>query len=95
MLWAPVVQAVTVARLGPRAPVRIEMFPEIMLMMLEGTKKGDTLRTLPVCSSVRTVSSMVPMPPIPEPTCTPTSAALASVISKPDWPRASSAAATP
>src|SRR6476619_8492740 len=37
MLWVAVVQAVTAAMLGPLAPVMIETWPAIMLMMVLGT----------------------------------------------------------
>ena len=58
------------AVLGPPNPYRIDRLPEIMLMMLAGTKKGDTRRG-PLFSSVACVSSIVLMPPIPEPMATP------------------------
>ena len=40
----PVVQAVTIAKFGPVIPYLIDRWPEIMLMMLAGTKNGEILR---------------------------------------------------
>src|SRR6266511_3260886 len=42
MAWLPVAQAVTTDELGPLAPNRIEITPEAILMMIIGTKKGET-----------------------------------------------------
>ena len=70
ILCVPVVHAVTTARLGPRKSYIIDNLPEIMLMMLDGTKNGDT-RPGPRSRHVEWVSSMVLMPPIPEPMATP------------------------
>ena len=52
-----------------------------MLIMLEGTKKGDTLRGPPF-SSVSYPFSMPGSPPIPEPMQAPIRSALASVTSR-------------
>jgi hypothetical protein len=41
MACVEVVHAVTVARFGPVSLNWIEMWPEIMLMMLPGTKNGE------------------------------------------------------
>ncbi|CSB57353.1 Uncharacterised protein [Vibrio cholerae] len=38
------VQAVEIAILGPRKPRMIDKLPAIMLTIVEGTKKGLTLR---------------------------------------------------
>ncbi|MNC84743.1 hypothetical protein D3C83_03090 [compost metagenome] len=45
--WVAVVQAVTIARLGPLNPYRMERLPEIILMMVPGTKNGEILRGPP------------------------------------------------
>ena len=42
MQCSPVVQAVTIARFGPWKPTWIDTCPEIMLMMLAGTKNGES-----------------------------------------------------
>ena len=89
-----VVQAVTVARFGPLAPVMMDTLPEIMLMIVEGTKKGEILRG-PPSARICAVFSMVVMPPIPAPTDTPMRSALASVTSRPASFIASIDAATP
>ena len=94
MAWVAVVQAVTTARFGPVMPRSMEMYPEIMLMMLAGTKNGDT-RLRPLVLRVTHCSSMVPMPPMPEPTRMPMRSRLASVTSMPESFRACLAAATP
>jgi hypothetical protein len=94
MAWAPVVQALTVARLGPVMPRSMEICPEIMLMIEDGTKKGETRRG-PLACSVRHSSSMVPMPPMPEPTQMPMRSRLSSVMVRPASCTACLAAATP
>ena len=48
---APVVQAVTVARLGPFRPYLIEMFPAASLTMRPVMKKGEMTRGLPPLST--------------------------------------------
>ena len=45
-----VVQAVTIARFGPVMPYMIDRWPEIMLMMLAGTKNGEIFRRGPASS---------------------------------------------
>src|SRR6266542_1598123 len=70
MAWLPVAQAVTTDELGPLAPNRIEITPEAILMMIIGTKKGET-RSIPRAFRMSYCSSRVPMPPMPEPTSTP------------------------
>ena len=42
-----VVHAVTTARFGPVMPYLIDTWPEIMLMMVPGTKNGEILRGPP------------------------------------------------
>ena len=44
MLCVLVVQAVTIPKFGPVSPFMIETCPEIMLMMLAGTKNGEMRR---------------------------------------------------
>jgi hypothetical protein len=44
MQCKPVVQAVTMARLGPVKPYLIDRWPEIMLMIEAGTKNGEMRR---------------------------------------------------
>src|SRR5712692_3420580 len=70
MAWLPVAQAVTTDELGPLAPNRMEITPEAILMMIIGTKKGET-RSIPRSFRMSYCSSRVPMPPMPEPTSTP------------------------
>ena len=64
--WAPVVQAVQVAELGPLAPVRIETQPEARLTMAAGMKNGLILRGPPF-RSASCSRSMVAKPPMPLP----------------------------
>ena len=92
--WVAVAQALTMARFGPLKPYITERSPEIMLMMLMGTKNGETRRG-PRSLMTRVVSSIVPMPPMPEPICTPMRSALASVTSSPESLIASMPAAMP
>ena len=44
MECVPVVQAVTIATLGPFKPKIMLKLPEIMLMMVPGIKNGEILR---------------------------------------------------
>ena len=44
MQCKPVVQAVTIARLGPVNPYLMDRWPEIMLMIDAGTKNGEMRR---------------------------------------------------
>ena len=82
MLCVPVVQAVTMAKLGPFMPYLIDRLPEIILMIEEGTKNGE-MRLAPFSLKRSAVFSMVPRPPIPAPMATPTRSAFSSVISMP------------
>ncbi len=70
MLCVPVVQAVTIAKFGPVMPYVIDRWPEIMLMIVAGTKNGETRRG-PASSIFEWFCSIVWTPPIPEPTATP------------------------
>jgi hypothetical protein len=67
MQCRPVVQAVTMARFGPRRPNLIDRSPEIMLMIEAGTKNGE-MRRGPRLSYSSLVSSIIGKPPMPEPT---------------------------
>ena len=99
--WVAVVQAVEVARFNPLIPWRIATCPAAIFTMAEGTKNGEILRG-PSLLSFTAVSSMVVIPPIPEPIITPirsgstccTGAACNSLI-KPACFKACAAAATP
>ncbi len=84
---ADAVHAVQVARLGPRAPKRIETWPAARLMMDAGMKNGEMRRGPPFISSMCS-RSMVWKPPIPEAMNTPTPSAIAGVT----FSRASSTA---
>ena len=44
MQCVEVVQAVTIARFGPLAPISIDSSPAIMLMMVPGMKNGEMRR---------------------------------------------------
>src|SRR5216117_603172 len=61
----------------------IDRFPEIMLIIVLGMKKGEILRGPPFSTSL-CVSSIIGSPPMPEPILTPMRAALASVTSRPE-----------
>ena len=41
MLWVPVAQADTSDKLGPLIPYFIDKFPDTILIILLGTKKGE------------------------------------------------------
>ena len=43
ILCVPVVHAVTIDKFGPLNPYLIDKLPEIILMMVAGTKNGDIL----------------------------------------------------
>src|SRR5262249_12512134 len=95
-LWLAVVQAVTTEKFGPLRPYMIERLPEIMLMMLDGTKNGDTrLGELLFSRMAAWAFSMLVRPPMPEPTATPMRAALASVTWMPESLKAWTEAAMP
>ena len=82
MEWVPVVQAVTIANVGPFRPSMIESWPEIMLMIEPGTKNGD-IRRGPRFVYSAWFSSISGRPPMPEPTIAPMRSAFASLISSP------------
>ena len=65
-----VVQALTTAIFGPLSPCMIDSWPEIMLMMVPGTKNGEILRGPPAINA-SCVVSINGRPPIPEPMQTP------------------------
>jgi hypothetical protein len=82
---APVVQAVTVERLGPWIPYLIEMFPAASLTMRPVMKNGEMTRGLfPPSTYLRIVSSMRGSPPMPEPTTTATRVRFSSVTGRPE-----------
>ncbi len=83
ILCVPVVQAVTIAKLGPFKPYLIDRLPEIILMIEEGTKKGE-IRLAPFSLKRSAVRSIVPKPPIPAPIATPIRSAFSSVTSIPE-----------
>ena len=64
--WAPLVQAVAVAELGPLAPLRIETQPEARLTITAGMKNG-LIRRGPPFSSSECSRSIVAKPPMPLP----------------------------
>ena len=94
ILCVPVVQAVTTAMFGPHRPNRIDRFPAIMLMIDPGTKNGETFRG-PDSFICRLVSSMVFIPPIPDPIATPALSLLIKETSRPASSKASTPAAIP
>ena len=67
---APVEQAVTTAWFGPFSPWRMDIWPEIRLMMLAGTKNG-LMRRGPRSFRMIAFSAMPSSPPMPEPIRTP------------------------
>jgi len=94
MQCVAVVQAVTMARLGPLKPNWIDRLPEIMLMIEPGMKNGETLRGPPSTSTL-CVSSISGRPPMPAPMLTPTRVGSASGVSNPASLTASIPAARP
>ena len=85
-------QAETMAKLGPRRPKCIEIWPEAILLIIMGIMKGETFfgpRSLRmVCCSSRVLR-----PPIPEPTRTPARSRSIEACSRPASLQASPAAA--
>ena len=70
------------AKFGPLRPYLIDIFPETIFMMEEGTKKGEILFG-PFSRKRSAVFSIVEMPPIPAPIATPILSALDSLTSSP------------
>ena len=70
------------AKLGPLRPYLIDILPETILMIEEGTKKGEILFG-PFSLKRSAVFSIVDRPPIPAPMATPILSALDSVTSSP------------
>jgi len=68
---APVEHAETCEKLAPRAPVRIESTPGIMLMMMSVTKYGLNPYRGPLARPLSCVASIVETPPRPAPKYTP------------------------
>ena len=75
-------QAVTIAKFGPFRPYLMDIFPETILIIAEGTKKGE-IRFGPFSRKRSAVFSIVDIPPIPAPIATPILSAFASVTSRP------------
>ena len=94
MQCVDVVQAVTMARLGPLAPMSIDSSPAIMLMMVPGMKNGEMRRGPFFCSS-SCIDSISGRPPMPEPKFTPTRSAFCSFTCRPQSRQACRPAAMP
>ena len=94
ILCVPVVHAVTIAKFGPLRPNFIDMFPETMLIIEEGTKNGEILLG-PFSLKRSAVFSIVVRPPIPAPMATPILSAFSSVTSIPLSSKACIPAAIP
>ena len=95
MLWLAVVQALTTAMFGPLRPYMIESWPEIMLMMVPGTKNGEILRGPPASIGIMRGSSISGRPPMPEPMQTPICSRVSLSRSRPESLSASMPAARP
>ena len=89
----PVVQAVTMAILGPLKPKRIDTWPAIMLMIEAGTKNGE-IRRGPRFVSSSWVASIIGRPPMPEPITQPMRVASSSSSASPNGSPASCTACT-
>ncbi len=70
MAFVLVAHAVTTGSVGPFALWRMDTCPAAMFAMIMGTRYGLTLRAPPSARRL-TCASVVPMPPMPEPTYTP------------------------
>jgi hypothetical protein len=81
--WVPVVQADTTANDGPFRPSMIDSWPDTMLMMEPGTKKGE-MRRGPRLTKSLWLSSIIGRPPMPELTTTPIRSALLSSTCRPE-----------
>ncbi len=90
----PVVQAETMAKLGPCRPNMMDTLPAIMLMMAPGIRKGE-MRRGPRVRISSWLSSIIGRPPMPEPTMQPMRSRLASVTAMPESRIACTEAATP
>ena len=67
MALLPVAQAVTIGMEAPWKSYLMAMRPPAMLMIIPGTKKGETRRgpfSISTCCSL----AKVPIPPMPDPT---------------------------
>src|SRR6185503_8893383 len=80
---ADAVQAVHVARLGPRAPKRIETWPAARLMIVAGMKNGE-MRRGPLLRNSSCSRSIVENPPMPDAMNTPTRSENSGATSSPE-----------
>ena len=71
MAWVADAQAVVVQKLSPRNPVRMATWPAAMLPIIMGTKNGE-MRPGPFARYLSCSSSILPMPPMPQPMIVPT-----------------------
>jgi hypothetical protein len=88
--WLPEAQADETQKFGPCSPRWIATWPVQALIIIMGTRKGDTRRT-PFSWSVSTCCSVVSRPPMPEPMIAPTRVRSTASRSIPASLRASSA----
>ena len=80
MALLPEAQAVTSASTGPMRPKLMDTCPAAILAIIIGTAKGLTLEG-PLVSMRCTVSSMVPIPPMPVPMMVPTRSGFSALMS--------------
>ena len=80
MAFVPEAHAVTSVSTGPSNPHKIDICPDAILAIIIGTAKGFTFPG-PLFSIRSTVSSIVPIPPIPVPITVPARAASSFVMS--------------
>ena len=90
MAWVPAAQAVTVFSDGPCQPCRIDRAAEAALVIIIGTRNGETRRS-PLARRVPICVSRVSIPPTPVPMKVPRR--VGSAVSSPACARAWSAAA--
>ena len=94
MEWLPLEQALAIEILGPLKPNFMDTYPETILIMEPGTKKGDIF-LVPDLLKILAKFSIVPSPPIPEPIETPILSKLTLFLSIPESSTHSLEAATP
>ena len=78
---------------GPFTPKRMDTCPEARFTTIAGTKNGE-IRRGPCSRSRRCSRSIVPKPPIPDPTMTPNRSGSATGIPNPASSKANCAAAS-
>ena len=83
MEWLPLEQALAIEIFGPLKPNFMDTYPETILIMEPGTKKGDIF-LVPDLAKILAKFSIVPSPQTAEPIETPILSKLTLFLSKPE-----------